>query len=286
VKFVDGLRLQSLVITLYGDYIRHAGGCIWIGSLIELLSHFGVSQQAIRSTISRMKRNATLRVDRVGSRSYYSLTNKSAKFIEAGAARIFQFPTPREKWNGAWHLVTYSVPENERAARDRLRQELEWLGYGMLTNALWIAPFDHRDEIAQLSATLGVRTRIEMFTARHDGFSEFKNIVARCWDLPALNARYIAFIKKYKPMYETHCRILQEGKDLKPSDYFVRRFMLIHEFRKFPYLDPQLPPELLPTDWRGDEAVKLFKQYHDLLANKANEFFYSIYNQVPQQCDV
>lgn len=271
------MRPQSLVITLYGDYVRHAGGKIWIGTLVRLLSHFDVSHQAIRSTISRMKRGGLLRVERVGTRSYYSLTPNGAKIIESGATRIFQFPAQRAKWNGQWHLVTYSVPENERPARDRLRQELEWLGYGMLTNALWISPCDRREEIAQLGETLGVRSRIEMFTARHDGFSNNTAIVARCWSLATINARYELFIQKYKPMYEAHCRLLQDNKDIEPSDYFVRRFLLIHEFRKFPYLDPQLPAELLPADWRGDEAVKLFRQYHDLLAEKANAFFYQVY---------
>ncbi len=271
------MRPQSLVLTLYGDYVRHAGGKIWIGTLVRLLSHFDVSHQAIRSTISRMKRSGFLRVERVGTRSYYSLTPNSAKIIESGATRIFQFPSQSAKWNGQWHLVTYSVPEHERPARDRLRQELEWLGYGMLTNALWVSPHDHREEIAQLSETLGVRSRVEMFTARHDGFSDNTAIVARCWSLAAINARYEIFIQKYKPMYEAHCRLLQDGKDIEPSEYFVRRFLLVHEFRKFPYLDPQLPAELLPADWRGDEAVKLFRQYHDLLAEKANAFFYQVY---------
>src|SRR5512141_1815401 len=101
-----------MIITLYGDYIRHAGGSIWIGSLIRLLSYFGLSQQAVRSTVSRMTRRELLCINRIGSRSYYSLTEKSARMIAGGATRIFQFNTPRKPWDGQWHLVTYSVPES------------------------------------------------------------------------------------------------------------------------------------------------------------------------------
>jgi phenylacetic acid degradation operon negative regulatory protein len=267
-----------MIVTLYGDYIRHVGGSIWIGSLIRLLGYFGLSQQAVRSTVSRMTRRELLRIDRVGARSYYSLTDKSAKMIEEGAARIFHFQEPRERWDGQWHLVTYSVPESEREARDRLRQELGWMGFGMLTNALWISPHDFGEEVERLTQALGVRSRVEIFTARHDGFADQASIVGRCWNLPAINARYAAFVDKHRPSYEKHCRLLEEGGDLAPSEYFVRRFNLIHEYRRFPYIDPELPAELLPLDWRGYEAATLFKEYHALLADKANKFFYSIYN--------
>jgi phenylacetic acid degradation operon negative regulatory protein len=273
------IRPQSMIYTLYGDYIRHAGGRIWIGSLIRLLGHFGVSQQAVRSTVSRMTRGGMLGVDRIGARSYYSLTPVSTKTIEAGAARIFHSHSPRDSWDGQWHLVTFSIPESAREGRDRLRRELEWMGFGMLTNALWISPYDYRGEIGQLADSLGLCEHIEMFTARHEGFANAETIVARCWNLPAINAHYTAFIEKYKPMYEQHLRLLKRGDDLQPSQYFVHRFELIHEYRRFPFKDPELPSELLPTDWRGIEAANLFKQYHDLLADKANAFFYSVFEK-------
>lgn len=266
-----------MVITLYGDYIRHVGGNIQIAALVQLLGYFGVSDQAIRSTISRMKRNGLLQVERKGARSLYSMSAQSAKTINAGAVRIFQFPAHRGTWDGQWHLITYSIPEGEREARDRLRQELGWMGFGMLTNALWISPHDHGEEIETLAGSLGVRSRIELFTARHDGFSNPPSIVARCWDLKTINARYATFVKKYNPMYDEHCRLLAHGKDIEPSEYFVRRFNLIHEFRRFPFLDPELPTELLSSDWQGAQAANLFRQYHDLLADKANQFFSTVY---------
>ncbi len=266
-----------MIVTLYGDYIRHVGGSIWIGSLIRLLSYFGISQQAVRSTVSRMTRRDLLRIDRIGTRSCYSLTEKSARMMEEGAARIFHFHAPRDRWDGQWHLVTYSIPENEREARDRFRQELGWLGFGMLANALWISPHDFHQEIEQLAESLGIRSRVELFTAHHDGFSDQANIVARCWDLSRINARYAAFIEKYQPLYDEHCRRLTSGDDFEPSLYFVHRFSLIHEYRRFPYIDPELPHELLPPEWCGDRAVNLFRAYHDLLADKANAFFKSVY---------
>jgi phenylacetic acid degradation operon negative regulatory protein len=266
-----------MIFTLYGDYVRHVGGSIQIRSLVQLMNQLGVSQQAVRSAISRMKRNGLLRAERRGTRSFYSLTPQSITILETGAARIFQFPSHTKAWDGYWHLITYSIPEDEREARDRLRRELAWMGFGMLTNALWISPHDHRQEIETLADSLGLCARIEIFSARHEGFSDPQTIAARCWDLPAINARYAAFIRKYKPMCEEHQRRRARDQDIALSQYFVRRFLLIHEFRRFPYIDPELPAELLPAGWRGTEATEIFRQYHDLLARKANAYFNAVY---------
>src|SRR5262249_37219715 len=37
---------------------------------------------------------------------------------------------------------------------------------------------------------------------------------------------------------------------------------LVHEWRRFPFLDPQLPAELLPPDWIGRRAGVLFRDRH------------------------
>lgn len=266
-----------MILTLYGDYVRHVGGHIWIGSLVQLMGCLGVSPQSVRSAVSRMKHDDLLRAKRVNGQSCYALTPKSAKMLDEGAARIFQFPAQRAPWDGQWHLVTYSIPEISRDARDRLRQELTWMGFGMLTLAVWISPYDHRQEIETLAKTLGVRACIEMFTAQHDGFADPQTIVARCWNLQAINARYAAFVQKHKPLHEKY-RLTSRKSKLEPSEHFVRRFQLIHEFRRFPFFDPDLPPELLPSDWRGTEAATLFHQYHDSLADQANGYFRSIWN--------
>ena len=47
------IRPQSMLFTLYGDYIVHRGGEVWVGSLIQIAAQFGLSAQAVRSSLSR-----------------------------------------------------------------------------------------------------------------------------------------------------------------------------------------------------------------------------------------
>ena len=61
---------QDMIFTLYGDYIRHRGGEAWTGTLIELLGLFGLTGQAVRSTLSRMSQKGWLESRKVGRQSF------------------------------------------------------------------------------------------------------------------------------------------------------------------------------------------------------------------------
>jgi phenylacetic acid degradation operon negative regulatory protein len=272
---------QDMIFTLYGDYIRHRGGGAWTGSLIELLRPFGLSEQAVRSTLSRMSRNGWLESRKAGRHSYYCLTPKCLTLLEEGAQRIFQ---PRhDPWDGRWHLLTYSIPESKRHLRRRLRKRLVWLGFGALHQATWISPRDLRAEVEQVVDALRIRPYVELFSAEHEGFASDKEIVAHSWNLEQLNDYYTAFIARYGPSFQKYQAQSASNDGLEPQECFVQRFLLIHEYRSSPYVDPNLPPELLPNDWLGEEATQLFQQVHDLLVEEADAYVDSILAKAPSE---
>lgn len=277
----DMNHTQDMIFTLYGDYIRHRGGEAWTGSLIELLGLFGLSEQAVRSTLSRMCRKGWLNSRKVGRHSFYSLTPKCIELLEEGAQRIFQ---PRcDPWDGRWHLLTFSIPESRRDLRRRLRRLLLWLGFGVLNHTTWISPRDLRTEVERIVNALRARPFVEFFSAEHRGFSSGRQIVAHCWDLDRLSEYYAAFIARYESPFE-ECRArLVAGDGLEPKECFAQRFMLIHEYRSSPYVDPNLPLELLPDNWLGERAVQLFQQYHDLLVERAEAYVDSVFAKAPRE---
>jgi len=268
------LRPQPALLTLYGDYALQPGGEIGIGSLVKLLNNLGLSEQAIRSAVSRMCRAHLLKVRRVGRRSYYSLTEDGRSLLTKGAQRIFQ--RKNTHWDGTWNVVTYSIPEQRRQARDRLRLELGWMGYGALSEATWISPYDLAKEVEDLVERLEIKEHVQIFHAKHQGFTDPKKIVSRCWDLSTIHEKYANFLAKYRPKLREHLKRLQAGKLIEPSECFVERFGLIHEYRRLPFFDPDLPEELLPQNWLRPQAAALFHQYHDLLADRANQYFDSV----------
>ncbi|MFC2071245.1 PaaX family transcriptional regulator C-terminal domain-containing protein [Chloroflexota bacterium] len=268
------VRPRAAMLTLYGDYLRYGGTEIGIGSLIKLLGNFDLSEQSVRSAVSRMCRAGLLKVRHSGARSYYSLTEEGHSLLTKGTQRIFV--RKNNQWDGSWNIVIYSVPEQRREVRDRLRLELSWMGYAPLSKATWISPYDLTKEVEDLAGRLQIKEYIQMFQAKHRGSTDPKKIVSRCWDLGRIHERYANFIAKYRPKLEYHLKRLQAGENVEPSVCFVGRFNLIHEYRKLPFLDPDLPQELLPENWLRPQAAALFDEYHDSLTEKANEYFNTV----------
>jgi len=275
------LRTQDLLFTLYGDYLRARGGEASVGSLIELMGCLDISPQAVRSTLSRMSRKGWLQARQVGRNSYYSLKPKSIALLDEGRQRIY---SPRkDPWDGRWRILVYSIPEKQRNLRTRLRQRLVWMGFGLLNQATWISPRDMRQEVEEVINRLGIRSCVEIFEAEHLRFSTDHEIVERCWNLGALMSCYAEFISRHEPQYQF---ILAQPNSRTPCDDFTRRFKLVHEYRSFPYVDPNLPVELLPEGWLGDKAASLFQSYHDLLKDTAEAFVCNVLSKKPASSTV
>jgi len=268
------LRPRAAMLTLYGDYVRYRGVEIGIGSLIKLLGNFDLSEQSVRSAVSRMCRAGLLKVRHNGVRSYYSLTEEGMGLLEEGERRIFERKS--SSWDGYWSVVVYFIPEEKREARDTLRQELTWMGYGPLSTATWISPHDLSKEVEALAKRLKIKEYVQIFQAEHLGFSDPKAIISRCWDLNRIHKRYANFITEHRAKLDEHRKRLKNGENIDPSEFFTERFKLIHEYRRLPYFDPDLPEDLLPKNWLRSQASALFYEYHNLLAEKANEYFDSV----------
>jgi phenylacetic acid degradation operon negative regulatory protein len=272
-------RPQDLVFTLFGDFLLEQHRGVWLGSVAQLLRPLGLSEGAVRTVLSRMSRKGWLESERVGRRSYYSLTARGRTLLEEGAARIYH--PPREAgWDGLWHLVTYSIPEVRRADRDRLRLRLQWLGFGSLSSGLWVSPHPVKPRLDALVNELGVTDHVEIFRAQHLGYLDTAHLVARCWNLGEIDARYAAFLASQRPYFERDRRRVA-ATDMPPGEAFVRRFWLVHEYRAFPLLDPFLPRELLPAGWHGFEAAELFEGYRALLEGPADRHVRTIAELAP-----
>lgn len=227
--------------------------------------------------MSRMSRAGLFKVRRDGTRSYYSLTEAGFDLLDKGAQRIFQ--RKASNWDRRWSIVVYYIPEEKREARDRLRQELSWAGYGPLSTATWVSPHDLSREIAEVVTRLQVKECVQMFHAKLHGFTSPQSIISRCWNLSRIHEKYASFLAEYRPKLEGYRQRLQAGEFIEASWCFAERFKLIHQYRRLPFFDPDLPEELLPKDWLRSQAADLFHQYHDLLAEKANEYFESVFSQ-------
>jgi phenylacetic acid degradation operon negative regulatory protein len=270
---------QDLLFTLFGEFLLHQPEPVWVGSLITLLQQLGATPGATRTALSRMQARGWLAAERAGRRSYYALTARGRRLLEEGEARIYR-PARAGEWDGEWTLVAYSLPEERRAVRDQLRLRLSWLGFGSLGNGLWITPHEVAERVREIARELDAERAVQLFRARHLGHATPEQLVAECWDLPAVNVRYEAFIRRHVDTFRGLRAAGAAG--LTPREAFVRRFELVHEYRDFPLLDPFLPRALHPRDWAGECSLALFQAYHALLEASSERYLEAQVERLPR----
>ena len=257
-------RPNSFIFTLYGDFVGEQA--VWIGSLVRLMAEFGLSEQAVRQAVSRMSRQGWLAAVKQGNRAYYELTPAGRRRVTAIAPRIYE---PAREWDGRWRLLTYTIPENSRQRRDRLRKDLTLLGLAPLSSSAWISPHDVGGQLRDLAQAHGVAGHVDFFTADYTGPRSDRELLERCWDLPSIAAAYREFAAYYEP------RLANERANHALSDEgaFVERLWLVQDFRRFVYLDPGIPGALLTAHWPGTVASALFREYYACISGKAQRFY-------------
>lgn len=265
VSAAEPMRARSVVFDIFGDYVREVGGRISLRDLTLVLEGLGVPADSARVVMSRLAREGWFKVERSGRNSFYEPSEQGWELLQSGLTRIMNGPTT-EPWNGCWHMVIFSVPEAKRAVRSRLKTELSWLGFGQHAPSTWISAHDRLDEAEQaLSAEQDVW--FDLFAVKGRGRRSDVDRASNCWDLETLGKDYRLFADRCTTLLE------QLAPTLHGRDALVTRTRLIHEYRKFPFRDPGLPPELLPDDWPAEEAHGLFLQAFGALEPEALGYF-------------
>jgi phenylacetic acid degradation operon negative regulatory protein len=262
-------RPNSFIYTLFGDFVHRDPGSndeLWVGALIRLMGQFGLSDQAVRQAVSRMSRQGWLVARKHGNRSFYALTDRGRRRVEAISPRIYG---PVVEWDGRWRMLTYSVAESNREGRDRLRKDLTVLGWAPLSASTWLSPHDALDQARNAAEASGVLENVDFFAGEYFGPHTDRELLERCWDLPAIAEQYREFIARYEPRLQTE----RATHALRDDEAFVERMWLVHDYRKFTYVDPGLPSTLLPAHWPGTAAAALFREYYALISKKAERHF-------------
>ena len=250
-------RPPRLLLTLLGDYWWQRTEPLPSAAIVTLLAEFGVSDSAARAALSRLTRNGLLVTSKTGRRTFSRLSSRAAAILDDGARRIFSFGAANQPWDGMWSLVAFSIPEDNRAARDALRKQLRWRGFAPLYDGLWVSPRDHAAEVIgylrDLDITTGTAFRATSVPAECE-------IPARAWDLDGLRQQYECFIA-----FAGQLRDAAAAGRVPPTDALIARTRVMDEWRAFPGLDPDLPAELLPSAWPRASARELFIACYDLL---------------------
>ncbi|HKQ42232.1 MAG TPA: PaaX family transcriptional regulator C-terminal domain-containing protein, partial [Pseudonocardia sp.] len=155
-------------------------------------------------------------------------------------------------WDGRWLVLLVSVPESRRQLRHRLRTRLAWAGLGSPTPGVWVTPDPAKqDEVARVIADLELTAVTSSFVGPFGAIGAERDVVAQAWDLAGIEGAYADFLATFG-----------SAAPATPSEVMTAQIHLVHAWRRFPFLDPSLPGELLPAGWAGARAAALFGTLH------------------------
>jgi phenylacetic acid degradation operon negative regulatory protein len=260
-RSVGSAAARSLLLTVLGEYVLPRDGEVWQETLVTALSSLGYTEQAARQALSRCTRDGWLQTERRGRRARMFLTDAGRQLLDTGAQRIYCFGRPWE-WDRRWLIVILRVPEQRRAVRYQLRSRLAWAGLGSLGGGVWLTP--HVEREAELTAAIHEEpdAAARSFIAQLGEMGDPQQLIAEAWDLDRVRDQYQAFIVDFT-------RVRPSTTEAS----FRQQTLLVHAWRQFPFLDPDIPPELLPSDWPRDRAHVLFVERHERWAALARTYF-------------
>ncbi|WP_407655632.1 PaaX family transcriptional regulator [Amycolatopsis rhabdoformis] len=243
---------RSLLMTVLGEYVLPRQDPVWTSSLVDALALFKVEEKSARQALARASGEGWLKSERAGRRVRWVLTPPGRRLLSEGAERIYGFGRQTGQWDRTWLVLLVSVPESQRDLRHRMRTRLSWAGFGSPAPGVWISPNTAAEaEAARLVAELTDGGQAMSFVASYAEIGDEQQMVARAWDLRELEHHYERFIDEFTGLAP------RSGEAV-----LLAQTRLVHEWRRFPFLDPDLPRSLLPDRWSGTQAAELFLTRH------------------------
>jgi phenylacetic acid degradation operon negative regulatory protein len=229
---VGSASARSLLLTVLGEFVYPRAAPVWTGTLVTALGTLGVEEKSARQALSRSAAEGLLVSTRHGRRVSWELTDAGTHLLEQGTGRIYGFMRERRPWDGRWLVLTVAIPETQRQLRHRLRTRLTWLGLGSPAPGLWVVP-----DFAWVGSAAAI--------------GDQRRLLADAWELDGVSQRYVDFVADFGDREVS-------GR----TEAFVAQVRMVQEWRRFPFLDPDLPAALLAHDWPGPAAAAAFHDRH------------------------
>lgn len=254
---------KGILLTVLGEFVLRRGRPVWTATLLSVLSTLGFAEKNSRQAIARLADQDLIRGERIGRQSRWALTEQATSLLSEGTERIFGFLGHAGGWSGEWLVIAFSVPEDYRQARTRLRKELGFAGFGFPAPGVALCAHPDREPRAkEILDRLGIGGTCLSFRGSSGMLCGDRDLVHRAWNLEELATSYDLFLARFGPENPADpsqaCRAVTE---------------LVHGWRRFPFVDPELPEDLLPAPWPGHQAKRLFDRCHSAWLPPALEWF-------------
>lgn len=239
LKISEGIVARAVDIFLIGVFCFADARPFGRGNVHQQLDRIGRNLEGV--SCETLKRAFYAACQKGWLSTGLQITGEGQKRLNSILPRHFD----REKaWNGKWYIVSYDIPEGRRYLRNILRSKLEKLGFAQLHKSLWLSPYNFLGDIEDLAKQYEISSFVILAVSDRLGKEPSMDLAERIWRITQLNNDYEIFIDE-----------AEKGKLSKREIVFKYLAILSR--------DPQLPSELLPSGWNGQEAYQIYKNSID-----------------------
>lgn len=240
---------KQLLLAFFGEHVVDQDvPPLRATALIEVLEGAGVAAPATRATLDRLVQRGLLTRERRGRGIVFSLTAEGGAVLREATERV-RGPHPFQPHGTGWTLVTFTLPEDQRTLRHRLRSTLTWEGFAPLRDGLWLAPgeVDLAAALEPLRADLPAAA-LTAFHARELPGYAMADSVRAAWDIDRIRDEHLAFIDTWS----------DPDAAAPGSSPLSARAMLVADWLALLAADPRLPREFMDDDWPADRSYEVY----------------------------
>jgi len=172
-------------------------------------------------------------------KEYYEITALGRERLK----KIMPAYEKKRPWDGKLYLITYDIPEKKRIYRDYLRIYLNKIACGMMQQSVWLTPYNPKAAIADFvkqRKLAGLILVSELKEGSYIGGKDALEVVAQVYHLKDLDNQYRDFCLRV------------DKKELAGEKLILKYLAILKK-------DPQIPFELLPTNWWGEDAHDFYQ---------------------------
>ena len=256
---------QLLFAVLAEQLVMGVRAPLRAATYVSVMSGAGVKPATTRAKLDRLVVEGYLTRMREGRGVEYEFTPPGADTLRTIQNRM-DSPRPFAPRGSGWTLVTFTVPEHQRAVRQRLRAALTWEGFAPVRDGLWVAPGE-----ADLDAALDPMqaelsgSSVVAFRAHDLTKYSLAPLARKSWDLAATRSAHEAFDQ----LWGESARV---GETM-PS--LANLMLLGADWYALLRADPRLPDEFLDDGWPADRSTQLYRSRRQQFARAAHEEFYA-----------
>ncbi|PWJ51158.1 transcriptional regulator, PaaX family [Quadrisphaera granulorum] len=247
---------RQLLLALFGEYVcDQYFEPLRTSVLIGALEPAGFAAPAVRTSLDRMVESGMLARRRLGREVGFELTASGVDVLRGASERV-KGAEPFAPQGEGWTVVAFTLPEDQRALRHRLRAALTWAGFAALRDGLWIAPGavdlaavldDVEDELPPGAVTAFAASELPGYP--------MADAVRVAWDVAGIRRAHEEFIAAW------------EHPDAAAGlPALTRHVLLVADWLALLRVDPRLPPQYMGEDWPATRSVDVFTARHRAFA--------------------